>query len=74
MHWLWVKGHAGNPGNERADALANQGMAEAVAARARRRPASRTQKLALARQLPRQGEPDDRSPRIPSEWVPSYRE
>jgi ribonuclease HI len=26
--WLWVKGHAGDPGNERADALANRGMAE----------------------------------------------
>ncbi len=37
VHWLWVKGHAGNPGNERADALANQGMAEAIA-RARRKP------------------------------------
>jgi ribonuclease HI len=32
VQWLWVKGHAGDPGNERADALANQGMREAVAA------------------------------------------
>jgi ribonuclease HI len=35
VEWLWVKGHAGDPGNERADALANQGMREAVAAHGR---------------------------------------
>jgi len=25
MHWHWIKGHAGHPENERADALANRG-------------------------------------------------
>jgi ribonuclease HI len=28
IDWRWVKGHDGNPGNERADALANLGAAE----------------------------------------------
>ncbi len=27
VRWEWVKGHAGHPENERADALARQGMA-----------------------------------------------
>ena len=28
IEWRWVKGHAGHPGNERADALANRGIDE----------------------------------------------
>ena len=29
VHWRWVKGHAGDPGNERADVLANRGVVSA---------------------------------------------
>lgn len=28
IEWHWVKGHAGHPGNERADRLANRGIDE----------------------------------------------
>ena len=31
VEWRWVKGHAGDPGNERADALAREGMARFTA-------------------------------------------
>ncbi|MFN3630491.1 MAG: ribonuclease HI [Casimicrobiaceae bacterium] len=34
IRWHWVKGHAGHPGNERADHLANLGLEEALAASA----------------------------------------
>ena len=33
IEWRWVKGHAGHPGNERADALANRGVDVALAKR-----------------------------------------
>ena len=29
VEWVWVRGHAGHPGNERADALAGRGLREA---------------------------------------------
>ncbi len=31
ISWRWVKGHAGDPGNERADQLANQGLERTLA-------------------------------------------
>ena len=30
ISWRWVKGHAGDPGNERADSLANRGVVLAL--------------------------------------------
>ncbi|ARP87878.1 ribonuclease HI [Bordetella genomosp. 9] len=33
VSWRWVRGHAGDPGNERADQLANLGVEEARRAR-----------------------------------------
>jgi ribonuclease HI len=36
VSWHWVKGHAGDPGNTRADALANQGL-ELTLQKARRK-------------------------------------
>jgi ribonuclease HI len=32
VSWHWVKGHSGHPDNERADALANRGLDETLAA------------------------------------------
>ena len=30
VQWVWVRGHAGNDGNEQADALANRGVASVL--------------------------------------------
>ena len=41
IDWRWVRGHAGDPGNERADELARQGMVPFLPAGARPEPPSR---------------------------------
>jgi len=33
IEWRWVRGHNGDPGNERADALANKGVEQALGRR-----------------------------------------
>ncbi|MGE0329541.1 MAG: ribonuclease HI [Ramlibacter sp.] len=33
IDWRWVRGHNGDPGNERADALANKGVEQALGRR-----------------------------------------
>ncbi|MDP2818612.1 MAG: ribonuclease HI [Polaromonas sp.] len=33
IEWVWVRGHDGDPGNERADVLANQGVDVALSRR-----------------------------------------
>lgn len=38
VEWRWVRGHAGEPGNERADRLARQAIAALRAARPERSP------------------------------------
>jgi ribonuclease HI len=42
VEWLWVKGHAGDPGNERADELARRGCEESGRSA---RPVQHTSKL-----------------------------
>ena len=36
IEWVWVRGHAGDPGNEKADELANRGVEEAFGPGAKR--------------------------------------
>ena len=38
IDWRWVRGHNGDPGNERADALANLGVAQALSGAAPKAP------------------------------------
>ncbi len=40
VRWCWVRGHSGNPDNDRADALANRGLDEVLDAAAPSSPGS----------------------------------
>src|SRR3546814_14017998 len=62
VEWHWVRGHAGHPENERADALARRGIDE-VRGTARRAPSARDMICRLGRRWEerREGEEWDRT-------------
>jgi len=64
IEWHWVKGHAGDPGNERADALANRG--------AELRPVQTSQRKGPSRALLFGGCRGFRSPRRTSSRPPGH--
>ncbi|MGC8384188.1 ribonuclease HI [Pseudomonas aeruginosa] len=61
VEWQWVRGHTGDPGNERADQLANRGVAECRAERPHRNKRSAAAAAAKQRRLYRC---------VASYWIP----
>ena len=59
VDWRWVKGHAGDPGNERADALANRGVAEHVALAAAAVAQDRVDRVVGIGRIQRRGREDE---------------